>query len=73
MGLIGLCGLVVTVPGYRFRGPGSSLGATRFSEKLVGLKRSPLSLVSTTEKLLEGKSSGSGLEVREYGLRDPSR
>jgi hypothetical protein len=28
-----LCGLVVRVPGYRFRGPGSILGATRFSEK----------------------------------------
>jgi hypothetical protein len=28
-----LCGLVVIVPGYRFRGPGSIPGATRFSEK----------------------------------------
>jgi hypothetical protein len=28
-----LCGLVVKVPGYRLRGPGSSPGATRFSEK----------------------------------------
>jgi hypothetical protein len=28
-----LCGLVVTVPGYRSRGPGSIPGATRFSEK----------------------------------------
>jgi hypothetical protein len=28
-----LCGLVVSVPGYRFRGPGSIPGATRFSEK----------------------------------------
>jgi hypothetical protein len=27
------CGLVVTVPGYRSRGPGSIPGATRFSEK----------------------------------------
>jgi hypothetical protein len=25
-----LCGLVVKVPGYRFRGPGSIPGATRF-------------------------------------------
>jgi hypothetical protein len=30
-------------------------------------------LVSTTEKLLRRKSSGSGLENREYGSRDPSR
>jgi hypothetical protein len=28
-----LCGLVVRVPGYRYRGPGSILGATRFSDK----------------------------------------
>jgi hypothetical protein len=28
-----ICGLVVRVPGYRFRGPGSILRATRFSEK----------------------------------------
>jgi hypothetical protein len=27
------CGLVVRVPGYRSRGPGSIPGATRFSEK----------------------------------------
>jgi hypothetical protein len=29
----GLCGPVVRVPGYRYRGPGSIPGATRFSEK----------------------------------------
>jgi hypothetical protein len=27
------CGLVVRLPGYRSRGPGSILGATGFSEK----------------------------------------
>jgi hypothetical protein len=27
-----LCGLVIRLPGYRSRGPGSILGATRFSE-----------------------------------------
>jgi hypothetical protein len=31
-----LCGLVVKVPGYVSRGPGSIPGTTRFSEKLVG-------------------------------------
>jgi hypothetical protein len=31
----------------------------------------PLSLVSTIEELLERKSSGSGLESRDYGRRDP--
>jgi hypothetical protein len=39
----------------------------------VGLERCPLSLVSTIEELIERKSSGSGLENREYGSRDPSR
>jgi hypothetical protein len=28
-----LCGLVLRVPGYRSRGPGSIPGATRFPEK----------------------------------------
>jgi hypothetical protein len=37
------------------------------------MERAPLSLVSTTEELLERKSSGSGLENRKYGRRDPSR
>jgi hypothetical protein len=39
-----------------------------FSE-VVGLERSPLSLVSTTEELLGMNISGSGLEYREYGRR----
>jgi hypothetical protein len=37
------------------------------------LERGPLSLVSTTEELLERKNSGSGLENRDYGRRDSSR
>jgi hypothetical protein len=36
----------------------------------VGLERGPLSLVSTIEELPKRKSSGSGLERREYGRRD---
>jgi hypothetical protein len=39
----------------------------------VGLERGPLSLMSTIAELLERKSSGSGLENREYGPRDSSR
>jgi hypothetical protein len=38
----------------------------------VGLERGPLSLMSAIEELL-GRSSGSGLESRECGLRDLSR
>jgi hypothetical protein len=39
--------------------------------ELVGLQRGQLSFVSTTTKLLGRKYSGSGLEIREYGRRDP--
>jgi hypothetical protein len=35
----------------------------------VGPERGPLSLVSTTEELLERKSSGSSLENRDYDRR----
>jgi hypothetical protein len=37
--------------------------------EVVGLERGPFSLVSTIEVLLGGKSSGSGLESREYGRK----
>jgi hypothetical protein len=39
----------------------------------VSLERGPLSFMSTTGEILERKSSGSGLEIREYGRKDPSR
>jgi hypothetical protein len=39
----------------------------------VSLERSPLCLMNTIEELLERKSNGSGLEILEYGRRDPSR
>jgi hypothetical protein len=41
--------------------------------EVVGLERCSLSLVSTTEELLAIKGSGCGLEIREYGHRDPPR
>jgi hypothetical protein len=41
--------------------------------EVMGLERGRLSLVSTIEVLLERESSGSGLENRDYGRRDPSR
>jgi hypothetical protein len=49
-----LCGLVVRVLGYRSGGPGSIPGTTR-KKKVVGLERGPLSLLSTTEELLDRK------------------
>jgi hypothetical protein len=41
--------------------------------KVVGLERGPFSLMSTIEEVLGRKSSGSGLENREYGRGDPLR
>jgi hypothetical protein len=37
--------------------------------EVMGLEQGWLSLVSTIEELLERKSSGSGLEYRDYGYR----
>jgi hypothetical protein len=48
-----LCGLVDRVVGYRCGGPCSIPGTTR--KKVVGLEWGPLSLVSTTEELLDRK------------------
>jgi hypothetical protein len=67
-----LCGLVVRVPGCRSGGPSSIPGATRFFWEVEILERGPLGLVSSIEELLEREGSGSGLEIQEYGSRDPS-
>jgi hypothetical protein len=49
-----LCGLVVRVLGYRSGCPGSIPGTTK-KKKVMGLERGPLSLVNTTEELLNRK------------------
>jgi hypothetical protein len=49
-----LCYVVVRVPGYRSGGQGSTSGTT-IKIKVVGLERGLLSLVSTTEELLDRK------------------
>jgi hypothetical protein len=64
-----LCGLVVRFPGHRSRGSGSISGATRFFLEVTGVERCPLSLVSTIEKPLERKSTGSGLGSQDYDRR----
>jgi hypothetical protein len=48
------CGLVVRVLGYRSGGP-DSIPVTTRENKVVGLERGTLSLVSTTEELLDRK------------------
>jgi hypothetical protein len=60
---------LATAPEVRVRFP----ALRDFLRSSGGLERGPLSLESTTEELLEIKSSGFGLEIREYGHRDPSR
>jgi hypothetical protein len=65
-----LCGLVVRVPGYRFRGPRFDSRRYQIFSEVVGIEQGPFSLVSTVEELLGRNSSGSGLESREYRHRD---
>jgi hypothetical protein len=48
-----LCGLVVRVLDYVSRGSG--LDSQALQKKVVGLERGPLSLLSTTEELLDRK------------------
>ena len=54
-----LCGLVVRVSGYRYRGPGFDPRRYQFFWVVMGLEWGPLSLVRSSEELLEWKSSGS--------------
>jgi hypothetical protein len=68
-----LCDLVVRVSGYRPRGPVSDSRHYQIFWEVVALERGPLSLVSKIEELLGRNSSGSGLEIREYGRGDPLR
>jgi hypothetical protein len=67
-----LCCLVVRFPGYRSRSGFDSL-LFQILWGVVGLERGTLGLLSTTEEVLERKSSGSGLEDRDYCRKDPLR
>jgi hypothetical protein len=60
------CGLVVRVSGYRSRGPGFDFRPYKSFWEVTGLERGPLSLMRTTEELLGWKSSGSGVENRDW-------
>jgi hypothetical protein len=50
---LGFCGLVVRVSGYRYRGLGFYSRRYQIFWVVVGLERGPLSLVRSTEGLLE--------------------
>jgi hypothetical protein len=68
-----LCGLVVRVSGYRYRDPGfDSLHFQIFWEALC-LERGPLSLVRTTEELLEGKVAALVYKTEINDRENPSR
>jgi hypothetical protein len=60
-----LCGLVVRVSGYKSRGPGFDSQPYQNNRQVRGLERGPLSLVITSEELLEKRSSGFDLENRD--------
>jgi hypothetical protein len=61
-----LCGLVVRVSGYRYRGPGFDFRRYQIFWVVVGLERGPLSLVRSIEELLEWKEvAAPGLENRD--------
>jgi hypothetical protein len=48
-----LCGLVVRVPAYRFRGPGFGSRRYQIFWEVVGLERGPFSFVRIIEELFE--------------------
>ena len=50
-----LCGLVVRVSGYRYRGPGFDPRRYQIFWEIEGLERGPLNLVRSIEQLLEWK------------------
>jgi hypothetical protein len=60
-----LSGLVVTIPGYRSRGPVFDSRLCQIFNEISNLERGPLSLARIIEELLERKSNSSGLENGE--------
>jgi hypothetical protein len=64
-----LCGLVIGVSGYRSRGPRFDSRRFHIFWEAAGLERSTLSLVRTTEELLEGKVAAAieKIEINDRG------
>jgi hypothetical protein len=65
-----LCGLVVKSSWLQIQKSGFDSRRYHIFREVVGLERGPLSLVSTTEELLEGQSSCSRVENPQYGRGD---
>jgi hypothetical protein len=68
-----LCGLVVSVPGYRSRGPGFDTRLYQIFWDVVDLEQGPLSLVRIIEKLLNGKVAAPVQKTEINGRGDPLR
>jgi hypothetical protein len=68
-----LCGVVVKSSWLQIQRSGFDSRRYQIFWEVVGLELGSLSLVSTTEELLGGKSSCSGLEIWEYGRKNPPR
>ena len=51
--VLSVCGLVVRVSDYRYRGPGFDPRRYQIFSAVVGLERGPLSLVRSIKELLE--------------------
>jgi hypothetical protein len=64
---------VARVPGYRSRGSGFDPRHYQIFREVVVLERGPFSLLSTIEELLARNSREFGVEIRDYGRRDPPR
>ena len=68
-----LCGLVVGVSGYRYRGLGFDSRRYQIFRVVVILERGPLSLVRSIEELLEYKVAGPAQKTEINGRGDPLR
>jgi hypothetical protein len=62
-----LCGLVVRVSGYIFRGPGFDSLPYQIFREVEGLERGPLRLVRTIEEL-QGRSRVSVYHMKQKGV-----
>jgi hypothetical protein len=67
-----LCGLVVRVPGYRCGGPTFDPWRYQIFWQVVGLERGHSASWVQLSSYLRENSSGSGVESRKYGHREPS-
>ena len=68
-----LCGLVVRVSGYRYRGLGFDSQSYQIFWVVVGLERGPLSFVMSIEELLEQKVEAPVQKTEMNGRGDPLR